>query len=73
VAYIAGWNGTEICRFSIVIVESGNRCEHIQNFAFKTEGKSFPARNLITSPKGGMNMYPTLIRKVVETANKFRA
>ena len=69
VAYIAGWHGTRDVAFLAALLNQGIRVKYPE-YAFKTEGKSFPAGTLLIT-KGGNEYVADFDKKVTETANKF--
>jgi hypothetical protein len=69
VAYIAGWHGTRDAAFLAALLNQGIRVKYPE-YAFKTEGKSFPAGTLLIT-KGGNEYVADFDKKVTETANKF--
>ena len=69
VAYIAGWHGTRDAAFLAALLNQGIRVKYPE-YAFKTEGKSFPAGTLLIT-KGGNEYVADFDKKVNETANQF--
>ncbi|MGM0943625.1 MAG: M14 family metallopeptidase [Bacteroidota bacterium] len=69
VAYIARWEGTRDAAFLAALLKEGIRVKYPE-YAFKTEGKSFPAGTLLIT-KGGNEYVADFDKKVTETANRF--
>ena len=69
VAYIARWEGTRDAAFLASLLRQGIRVKYPE-YAFKTEGKSFPAGTLLIT-KGGNEYVDDFDKKVVDAANRF--
>lgn len=69
VAYIAGWHGTRDAAFLAALLNQGIRVKYPE-YAFTTEGKSFPAGTLLIT-KGGNEYVADFDQKVTEMANQF--
>ncbi|MFC3416227.1 M14 family metallopeptidase [Algoriphagus hitonicola] len=68
VAYIARWEGTRDAAFLAALLKEGIRVKYPE-YAFQTEGKSFPAGTLLIT-KGGNEYVRDFDKKVTETANR---